>query len=45
MGKEAMKKNSTDISISYLKDINHKESETKTHSSKGSLNDFLRVQN
>lgn len=34
-----------DISVSYLKDINHKKSETKTHSSSGSLNDFLRVQN
>ena len=39
------KDNSTDKSVSYLKDINHKESETKAHSSNGSLNDFLRVQN
>lgn len=40
-----MKENSTDISVSYLKDINHKESEIKTHPSNGSLNDFFRVQN
>lgn len=37
--------NSTDISVSYLKNINHKELATKTQSSNGSLNDFLRVQN
>lgn len=39
------KDNSTDMSVSYLKDINHKESEKETHSSNGSLHDFLGVQN
>lgn len=39
------KENSIDISVLHLKDINHKESETKTHSSSGSFNYFLRVQN
>lgn len=39
------KKENSYIAPFYLEDINHKESDTKTHSRNGSLDDFLRVQN